>query len=363
MAFGVSKIIAMLYIPESRSDTEALNAAASRGSIRRLARRIYTDELDRPADAIVGENLLAIIGRAYPTWYVSHSTAATLRPVGAVAFISGNGGRAPIKLPGLTIKRLAALPHPELVTQDLNILVGTRLRAAPARASVQMSSPLQTAFEVLSRDSRVPQRALSDEAVQTLLEGLTEEDIARAPAFAKRNRLQTELERLEQLNERRLEVLKHPLRRSEGLDLYFYNWRVGRLEALPHGEFRFTYDRNWNIALSGLALGRTPAYEGRQLPPFLDNLLPEGWAEALLRSVFEISRVDNFGLLKPTQKYLSNLTLRPDDFDASSLALDVAGIRLDQVAPDPARVTQVHETIATDPDTTDLCITLRRPSP
>ncbi len=350
----------MLYLPETRAESEALNTAADRQSVRRVARGIYTDDFDRPPEVIVKENLLAIIGRTYPAWHISHSTAATLRPVNGVAFISGHGRRAPTKFPGVLIKRLHTVPYPEVATLQLDTLVARGLRAEPTSAIVQLSSPLQTVFEVLSRDARQPERSLPDEIVRTLIESLSKDDLARAAAFATRNRLTKEHARFQRIFEGLSRARSNPIRRSEGLDLYFYNWRVGRLEALPLREFRFDYDPDWRIPLSGLPPDRSPAYEGRELPPFFDNLLPEGWAEARLRAAHKIAREDTFGLLKTTQKYLSNLTLRPDGFDASDVVLDHVGIRLEHQAPDSARVLALRDDIGKNPDTNELWIELRR---
>lgn len=321
---------------------------------------VYTDDFDRSLEEIVGDYLPAILGRAYPGWYLSHSTAATLRPMNGVAFISGHGSRMAIRLPGVLIQRVRALPHPEVVGLDLDVFVAPRLRAEPVPARVQLSSPLQTVFELLSRDARQPARSLPDETIRALIAALPEADVRRASAFARRNGLTRKLERFEKLLESLRLARGTPLRRAAGLEVYFYHWRVGRLEALAHGEFRFAYDDHWPIELSGLPRDRAPAYEGRELPSFFENLLPEGWAESRLRAVYKIARDDQFGLLRTTQKYLSNLTLRLDQFDASRLVLDYLDVRLEDLAPDPAQLLTVDEAIGHDPDTRELWLELRR---
>jgi len=349
----------MLYIPETRADTEALNTAADREAIRRLAHGIYTDEFDRSLESIVGENFLAILGKSYPAWYVSHSTAATQQPVHGTAFMSGRGTRSPLKLPGLTVKRLRALPYPETITLRLQTLVAPRIRAEATPATVQLSSPLQTVFEVLSHDARQPGRSLPEESIRTLIGNLASADLERALAFATRNQLTSEYDRFARLQESLTQAGGAALPRGENVDLFFYNWRVGRLDALAHGEFRFTYHQAWSIDLSGLPRGGGLAYEGRELPPFLDNLLPEGWAEARLRATHKIAREDSYAVLKTTQKYLSNLTLRPPDFDDSVLVLDTIEAPLERLATDPVAVLDVAETIGKDPDTTELWLELR----
>jgi len=140
---------------------------------------------------------------------------------------------------------------------------------------------------------------------------------------------------------------------------------VGRLERLSGGEYRFRYDDGWKTPLTARLPVRParpddPAYEGPGLPPFFENLLPEGWAEARLQAVHHIAREDVFGLLKTTAKYPGNLTLRPDDLDATSLEFDRLGTRVEWIAPDPAERLRVREDLGEDPETRDLWLELRR---
>lgn len=350
-----------IYVPQTRADVEALNTAADRGAVRRVAWGIYSDDSTSSPDDLVREHLLAILGACYPESFVSHSTAALLRPRDGVAFLSGAARAATVRrLPGVVIKRVRAVPSPEIVTVELETLIAPRLSAEPVPARVRMSSPLQAAVEVLSRDARQPERSLPDETVRALIDALPGTDLRRARAFAHRNGLRRQLARFEALVEGLRSARATPVRRAVGLDVYLYHWRVGRLEALAHGEFRFAYDDAWPIPLSGLPRDSEPAFEGKPLPAFFENLLPEGWAEARLRAVHKIARDDLFGLLATTQKYLSNLTLRPDGFDASQLVLDHLDVRLSEIAPRPEQVVPVLETIGQDPDSRRLWLELRR---
>ena len=256
------------------------------------------------------------------------------------------------------MKRLPALPHPETVVLRLERPIARALSADPFAAEARLISSLQTVFEVLNRDSRQQERSLDDDVVRQLIEDLSETDRRRAESFARRNGLSREL--------RRFESLSRPIRQtiprgSGGLEVYFYHYEVGRLEALPHGEFRFGYHPDWNIELSGLPL-RTggPAYEGADLPAFFDNLLPEGWAEEKLRAVHKIDREDTFGLLRTTPQYLSNLTLRPAGSPSSIVDLDYLETELSKVSNDPDEVISIVETIGEDPETRRLWEELRR---
>lgn len=343
----------MLFIPRNAHESLALNKAYQRGAVLRVARRIYTNDFDTPPAEIVGEQLLAILGAAYPHWYVSHSTAALRRAVSGVAFLSGpKRTRTSIGLPGVEVKRLPALRHPETVVVRLGQRIARGLSAEPSEAEMRVSSPLQTVFEVLNRDARQPERSLRDDVVRELIGELSETDRLRAESFARRNGLEQEFDRFESLC---LPGPRAVARGSEGLDVYFYHYEVGHLEALPHGEFRFNYHPEWNIELSGLPLGTEgPAYERAALPAFFENLLPEGWSEEKLRAVHKIDREDTFALLRTTPKYLSNVTLRPAGFSAARIVLDYRETELGKISIDPAEVISVVETIGEDPDTRQL---------
>jgi hypothetical protein len=191
----------MIYIPQTVSESRALNKARQRGKVLRVARGIYTDDFNTPLTEIVKEQLLVILGAAYRDWYVSHSTAALHQDVSGVAFLSGfKQTRTTIELPGVEVKRLGAPPHPETVVLRLEKSVARALGDEPSDAEVRVSSPLQTVFEVLNRDARQPERSLDDGVVRQLIEGLSETDCRRAESFARRNGLEAELHRFESLS-------------------------------------------------------------------------------------------------------------------------------------------------------------------
>jgi serine/threonine-protein kinase HipA len=352
----------MLLIPSSTREADALQAAARRSRVRRLARGVYTDDLDSPAAAIVQRDLLALLGALYPDCYLSHSTAALLHAYEGHAFVSGASTRRRLKLPGVTVHRLGSMPAPETRILELDTLVATALSGDPRPARVLVSTPLQTVFELLSRDARQPHRTLPEENIRGLIEGLSSSDRLRARRFAARNEMSTEYEKFETLARDLAAARAVSTARPGGLDLCFYDWRVGRLEELSGGEYRFTYDEEWKTPLTTHLPLRddAPAYEGPGLPPFLDNLLPEGWAESRLRAVHHIARNDAFGLLKTTPKYLSNLTMRADDFDAGALRYDRLDVRLRDIAPDPVERLPVQETIGEAPDARSLWLELKR---
>jgi serine/threonine-protein kinase HipA len=191
-----------------------------------------------------------------------------------------------------------------------------------------------------------------------LIEELSATDRHRAESFAHRNGLEGEFHRFESL---RRPVQETATRGGDGLEVYFYHYEVGRLEALPHGEFRFGYHPEWTIELSGLPLrAEGPAYERADLPAFFDNLLPEGWSEEKLMAVHKIDREDTFDLLRTTPKYLSNLTLRPTRASSHEVVLDYLQTEFSAVSKDPADVMSIVERIGEDPDSRPFWEELQR---
>jgi serine/threonine-protein kinase HipA len=352
----------VIYAPASTRDAKSLSSAVRRGRLRRLATGIYADDLERPADEIVRHHLLAILGTAYPDCYVSHSTAALLGPREGSAFISGSPTRRAVDLPGLTVHRLGGLDEPEARWLELDTLVANSLSAEPRPARVRISTPLQTVFEVLSTDARQPHRSLPDETVRSLINDLGRVDRIRAERFARRHGFNREYERYKVLAADLAAGYTVAPTGPEGLDVFFYDWRVGRLERLSGGEFRFRYAEAWTTPLtSHLPTNHEgPAYEGPGLPPFFENLLPEGWAEARLHAVHRIAGEDVFGLLKTTAKYPGNLTLRPDELDATVMEYDRLGLHLERIAPDPGQRLPVREALGEDPETRALWLELKR---
>jgi len=372
--YMATSIPTVLFVPGTRADAQALQIAAKRGRIRRISRGLYTDDLRTPSEQIVARDLLAILGALYRDHYVSHSTAALLGAQRGNAYISGSGTRKRVEFPGMVVHRLASLPHPETKTLELDSLVATSLSANPTPATVQVSSLLQTVFEALSQDARQPDRTIPEAHVLGLIETLSATDRLRAERFARRNGFKSEWSRFRALRQDLDAAHAVSISRPSVLEVFFYHWRVGRIEELSGREYRFKYDGDWTSPITAhlplergtAATGRAAAhnggaaYEGPGLPPFFENLLPEGWTEARLRAVHGLPRDDVYGLLRTTQKYLSNLTLRPEGFDASPLVLDHLDVRLNTIAPDPTLLLEATEHIGFAPDTRKLWLELRR---
>lgn len=332
-----------IYYATEETAQAVLRKRAERGSLRALYRGIYTDELDRAEEDVVRENILAIAAVILPSYQLSHRSAAVRGLVGDKLFMSGPGkaGRH-IDLPGVRIIRLPQLPSPEAdrIPTPTQPITGTH--GDPEPLFIRVSTPLQTVFECLSGTRVYPEKSLPDEQITALIARLGEADRDRAERFAVRNGLRREFLRFQELSFGLAEAAEIRLAPPDATELYFYGWRVGRLAYLGGGEYQFAYDPDWPLPLSPqlpLRPGEV-SYEGRGMPAFFENCLPEGWTESVVLASNKLSRDDLFGLLSTTRKYLSNLTLRPLGIPEAELAFDALDLRLadlPRVAPGTVR--------------------------
>lgn len=87
--------------------------------------------------------------------------------------------------------------------------------------------------------------------------------------------------------------------------VYFNNIEAGIIEETDSG-YRFTYNKTYvqnkgqDISVS-LPLRKEP-YISKQLFPFFEGLLPEGWYFDIVSSVLKIDKNDIFGVLLSTCK-------------------------------------------------------------
>lgn len=348
-----------LYIGDPESAKAALRKAYEREAVRQLARGVYTDDFDRPAEEIVQENILAIVGRLLPEWYLSHSSAATLSPAGGRLFMSGptsTTGRN-LELPGIEIIRFRALSRPETESLEAPTPVSTGLQSTPQPVLVRRSVPLQMILECLSVARRYPEKGLPDDVLAEMIARLPESDKERAERFAVRNGLRYEYLRYRELSFGLAASAEVRVQEPDSFDLYFYDWPVGTLTHLGANEYRFVYAPAWKVALSRQLPLTEPgavSYEGRGMPAFIENNLPEGWTERMVLASNKLSREDLFGILSTTRKYLSNLTLRPLGIPEGELVFDELGLRLDEIPRGEAGTIAAREDIAREPDDVDL---------
>lgn len=333
----------MLYIGTTPDDKNALRVAAHRRQLVALSRGIYSDEPLADPERVIQDNLLAIIASLFPEWHLSFSTAATLSPINGFAFISSRSTtHSAVVLPGVRIVRIRDLPYPEVDWIQAPTVIASRLNEEPQALKVALSSPLQTVFECLSASKSYAEKSLPESKLLELIQSLGPADRERAQAFAIRNDLKQEYWRLTELMDKHQFVAKVQIAKRREFQVYFYGWEIGQLAGLS-SEYRFEYSPNWKVELSPqLPLKAQPAYEGRQMPAFFENLLPEGWMESQLQATFKIAKEDKLALLATSQKYLSNLTLRTTSQD-SEITFDTLQLKLADLAPLPQTILEVED--------------------
>jgi serine/threonine-protein kinase HipA len=349
-----AKSLQMLYIGITPDDKNALRVVAHRGQLITIARGIYSDE---PVDSTrtIQANLLAIIAGLLPDWHLSYSTAATLTSVNGFAFVSSHSStHSPVLLPGLRIIRGRDLPYPEIDWLEAPTQIASSLQQEPQTVKVAVSSPLQTVFECLSAARSYPERTLPESKLIELIQNLSESDRQRAQAFAARNDLQAEYWRFAELMDKQQLIGNVQIAKRREFQVFFYGWQIGRLTGLG-SEYRFEYSPHWQVELSPqLPLSAPLTYEGRQMPMFFENMLPEGWMESQLQATFKIAKEDKLGLLATSQKYLSNLTLRPPNFETSEITFDTLQLKLSELAPKLETILSVEDHIVDEKTLQDV---------
>jgi serine/threonine-protein kinase HipA len=256
-----------------------------------------------------------------------------------------------VDLPGVRIIRLKGLSAPEhdaVPTPTQAVRGVDRPAEVP---SLKVSTPLQTVFECLSTARHYPEKGLPDTTIASMIERLPSSDRERAERFAARNGLRRGYLRYRGLSFEAAAAQRAALAEPDGAEISFYGWRIGKLTYLGGGEYRFQYDPDWPTALSAELpiTDQEISYEGRRMPAFFENCLPEGWTESVVLASNKLSREDLFGLFSTTRKYLSNLTLRPLGIPETELVYDAHTIRLGQLARDAAGVVHLQEQIGGEP--------------
>lgn len=147
------------FVSNSRISKEVHRRVAS-GQLRKLASRLYTSNLEDPAEAVVRRNLWSIVAGYFPGAVVADRTALELLPAsdGSVCLVCAQG--ADIELPGIVLRvRRGASPQ-----EDDRPFMGQGLH---------LSSPARTYLDNLclsrARGGRVA-RTLSRPELETHLE-------------------------------------------------------------------------------------------------------------------------------------------------------------------------------------------------
>ncbi|MBL6991568.1 MAG: type II toxin-antitoxin system HipA family toxin [Bacteriovoracaceae bacterium] len=87
-------------------------------------------------------------------------------------------------------------------------------------------------------------------------------------------------------------------------NVYLREHFAGVLEKTSSGDFLFKYDETWiEKKLGAIALSlpvKSDGYRSKNLHPFFDNLIPEGWLLSHAEKVYKIDKSNRFALLLAT---------------------------------------------------------------
>jgi hypothetical protein len=121
----------------SEHDPAALSRAVARGTLRRLARGLYSGDLATAAEPLVEQHLLTIVGHEFPgAVLVDRSAASGGRPVDGALFVDHPRQR-PVTLPGVVVwPRRGPGPQPG----DMDMPAGLKL-SSEARALLDNLAP------------------------------------------------------------------------------------------------------------------------------------------------------------------------------------------------------------------------------
>jgi Fic/DOC family len=184
-----------IFIPD---DAPWASRAAARGEIRRLARGLYTTNLDEPAEQLVGRRWYDVAALYFPGAVIVDRSAALAAPASDGSLFLDIGpsraGARPVKLPGLMLRPRGGPGPVEGDTEFAGLRISSpartaleNIRPSRARSGVARTLRREELEERLDRLARV-------RGEQALAE-LREEARAVAPALGA-ERLFVELDRL-----------------------------------------------------------------------------------------------------------------------------------------------------------------------
>lgn len=98
--------MALIFGTSHRQRSAEISRAVKAGKLRKLASKLYTDDLKSPAEAIVQRNRLPIAAHFYPGAVISHRSAleGSVSPAGKLHLSLPRKGVPPRPLPGLEIR-------------------------------------------------------------------------------------------------------------------------------------------------------------------------------------------------------------------------------------------------------------------
>lgn len=266
-----------IFIPK---DTKWASRAAARGEIRRLARGLYSTNIDEPVEQLLRRRWYDVAALYFPGAVIVERSAVLSGPASDGSLFLDSGPTPvrprPVKLPGLTLKPRRG-PGP--VEGDIEF-AGVYV-AGPARTALENMRPSRARSGVRRTLRREEQEERLDRLARIrgdrALNELREEARAVAPALGDESRL-SELERLiGALLGSREDDLHTPAARARQAGLGYDSDRLRRFETLRS-----------ELARQDFAERPAPAKDPTQLFAFFEAYF-SNWIEG---TIFEIEQAE-----------------------------------------------------------------------
>lgn len=143
-----------IYFADDFTSSSARARRIAAGKIVEVGRGIWTDDVDRAAEDVVGSHWVEIVGHEYPGAVVTDRSGFALRPIDGYLFIS-HPSRRTLTLPGLTVVPDGRAEHRRVDDVPLDTS-GKLFGASRARALIDNA-------EQRGRPAALPRRLSSEE--------------------------------------------------------------------------------------------------------------------------------------------------------------------------------------------------------
>ncbi|WKN44897.1 Fic family protein [Tunicatimonas pelagia] len=243
----------ILFSSSQASVSKQLTKLEKSGTIRKIAPRLYTSNLEESPEAIVRRNLFTILGHLYPGALLSHRSALEFQPTASGQLFVTYKYTRRAELPGVTVRLLAG----EGTMEGDNPVAGELYASQRERAFLENFQP--------SRQSGSDSKTLSFAEIEERLEQIIRvngeaalnevrdrarqiaEQLAMPKEFAKLDRVISAL-----LSTRPSKILTSPVAAARAFGVPYDPSRVALFETLfrelHQQEFRYREEANLSLS-------------------------------------------------------------------------------------------------------------------
>ena len=143
----------------NKSDSVRITAMQKEGTLRKIAPKVYTTNMDEEPEVIIKRNLFYVLGQLYPHAVISHRSAYELKPTGSGDIYLTYSYTKNVKLPGIIVHLMQGpmgTEHDMPFIENLYISSAERralenLQKGRARSNVSKCKPRAYIEETLER--------------------------------------------------------------------------------------------------------------------------------------------------------------------------------------------------------------------